>query len=73
MLPFAIGAATGLAARAVVLCVVLATVCIGFWYCFDATYVHLSTMNFMPEFIACVQSLVAGATLLGLWFANKRA
>lgn len=49
--------------RAVVLILILSSVCIGFWIFWDAL-VRPSTMNLIPLEIVIVESLVAGATWL---------
>jgi hypothetical protein len=37
---------------------------VGFWYFWDAAFVHLSTMNLIPLEVVIAESLVAGATWL---------
>ena len=64
LLSFAIIVARHTAARGVILAITLASVCVGFWFFWDATFVHLSTLNLIPFEIAVVESLVAGATWL---------
>src|SRR6266496_2179582 len=64
LLPLAIRAARRIGTRAFVLTLTLASVCAGFWYFWDAAFVHLSTLNLIPLEIAVVESLVAGATWL---------
>jgi hypothetical protein len=61
---FAIRGACRIAVKAVVLILTLLLVCVGFWVLWDAAFVHLSTMNFMPFEVAVVQSVVAGITWL---------
>src|SRR5439155_25907161 len=64
LLPFAIRAARRVSTRAVVLALTLASVCVGFWFFWDAAFVHLSTLNLIPFEIVVVESLLAGATWL---------
>jgi len=52
-----------LATRTVVLMLTLSSVCIGFWFFWDAL-VRPSTLNLVPLEIVIVESLVAGATWL---------
>jgi hypothetical protein len=66
LLFFAARAARRSVARIVVLVVTLCSVCIGFWFCFDAAFIRLSTLNFLPLEIAVVKSLVAGLLLLAI-------
>jgi len=67
-LAFAVMSARRVGTRAVVLLLTLGSVCVGFWYFWDADFIHLSTLNFMPFEVAVVESLVAWA----LWFAIRR-
>jgi len=60
-LALATGAARRLAIHAVVLVLTLTSVCVHFWYNWDAAYDHLSTLNFMPRDVAVLESLIAGA------------
>ena len=34
-----------------------------FWFSWDAEYIHLSTLNAMPETVALAASLIAGGTI----------
>jgi len=52
-----------LATRAVVLIVTLVSVCVGFWFFWDAA-VRPSTLNLLPLEVVIVESLLAGATWL---------
>ena len=36
--------------------------CAGFWYCWDAAYIHRSTLNLTPLVVVVLESLVAGVT-----------
>ena len=62
--PFAIVAARRDSTRAVVLLLALSSVCFGFWFFWDAAFVHLSTFNLIPFVVVVVESLVAGTTWL---------
>src|SRR5580765_743722 len=64
LLPFAIRAARRFTTRSVVLLVTLLSVCIGFWFHWDAAFIHLSTLNLIPFEVVVVESLVAIATWL---------
>jgi uncharacterized membrane protein len=64
LLPFAIREARHIVTRAVVLTLILAFVCVGFWFFWDAAFVHLSTLNLIPFEVGVIESLVAGATWL---------
>jgi len=61
-LGLAIRAARRLATRAFVLVFTLASASVGFWYCWDAAYVHRSTLNLTPLVVVVVESLIAGGT-----------
>jgi hypothetical protein len=50
--------------RAAVLMLTLILVGAGFWFFWDAAFIHLSTMNFIPFELAVVESLVAGMSLV---------
>ena len=52
-----------LTTRAVVLILTLSSVCVGFWFFWDAL-VRPSTLNLVPLEVVIVESLVAGATWL---------
>ena len=45
--------------RAFVLALTLASVCVGFRSCWDAAYIHRSTLNFWPLNMVIVESLLA--------------
>jgi hypothetical protein len=63
-LGLAIRAACRLATRAFVLVLTLASASVGFWYCWDAAFVHRSTLNLTPLVVVVVETLVAGVTWL---------
>ncbi|MEI7730889.1 MAG: hypothetical protein WCO56_15045 [Verrucomicrobiota bacterium] len=71
LLAVAIRSARRLGTRAVVLVLTLASVCIGFWYFWDAAFIRLSTMNFIPFQVAIGESLVAGGALIVVWRAER--
>src|SRR5438132_747173 len=64
LLALAIGSTRRFGTRAVVLVLTLASVCVGFWYFWDAAFIHLSTLNFLPFEVVVLESLIAGATWL---------
>ena len=64
LLGSAIRGASRIVIRAVVLTLTLAFVCVGFWFFWDAAFVHLSTLNFIPFEVAVIESLGAGAVWL---------
>lgn len=57
---FPIDAARRMVVRATLLVLTLLSVVIGFWFFWDAAFVHFSTMNSIPFMIAVIESLVAG-------------
>jgi hypothetical protein len=59
-----IRAARRIATRAFVLILTLASASVGFWYCWDAAFIHLSTLNLTPLVVVVVEAVVAGATWL---------
>jgi hypothetical protein len=61
---FAILAARRVAVYATILVLTLFSVCVGFWFFWDAAFVHLSTLNLIPLEVAVVESLIAGTTWL---------
>ncbi len=67
LFPFAIISARRVGTQAVVLLLVLGSVCVGFWFFWDAAFVRLSTLNLIPFEIAIVESLVAGTTWLAVY------
>lgn len=67
-LPFVIRAARHLTARVIVLLFTLISVCVSFWFCWDARFIHLSTLNLMPLDVGLVEGLLAGV----LWFVVSR-
>jgi len=62
----AIRAAKSVGRRAAVLVATLFVVGFGFSVYFDRSFIHLSTLDFSPIEVPLVQSLVAGATWLGV-------
>ena len=66
--PFVIRAAHRLATRVIVLVFALTSVCVSFWFCWDAAFIHLSTMNLTPLIVALVEVLVAGT----MWLVVRR-
>jgi len=61
-LALAIRVARRLAVRSVLLALTLACFCFTFWYCWDAAFVRVSTMNMMPIVVGLAESLVATVT-----------
>jgi hypothetical protein len=61
ILPFAIHTARRLIVRWLVLAYSLILVSVGFWFCWDVTFVHVSTLNLMPLNVAMVEAVVTGA------------
>ena len=68
LLAFVIRAARHLTTRVLVLMFTLISVCVSFWFCWDAAFVHRSTLNFEPRDVAFVQGLLAGV----LWLVVRR-
>ncbi len=54
---------------AVVLLAALFVVGFGFWVYFNATHVHISTLDLSPIYVPLVQALVA----TGVWFGVRRS
>jgi hypothetical protein len=69
---FAIRKATRLADWVGLLVVILFIVCWGFRACFDAAFIHRSTLNAGPLLVAIAQSAVALVLVLELRLAGKR-
>ena len=59
-----------LTTRAVVLILTLLSVCVGFWFFWDAL-VRPSTLNLVPLEVVIVESLVAGATWLAVRYIER--
>jgi len=64
----AIRASRRVLTRTFVLALTLASVCIQFWYCWDAAFIHLSTLNFDPAFV----SIYEAAFNLVAWLVIRR-
>jgi hypothetical protein len=69
---FAVRAARRAAVRGLVLAVILASVGVSFWFCWDAAYVHLSTMNSVPLLVAGVELVIAVGMDFLVWAVEKR-
>jgi hypothetical protein len=65
---FPINAARRLVVRVIILVLTLLSVAVGFWFYWDAAFVHVSTLNLIPFEVAVVESLVAGMA----WFVVHR-
>jgi len=64
VLSFVIRTARRLTTRVCVLVFTLISVCVSFLFCWDAAFIHLSTLNSTPLVVAIVEALVAGAMCL---------
>jgi hypothetical protein len=61
LLSFSIASARRVGTRAVALVLVLASVCVGFWFFWDADFVRFTTLNLNPAFVVAVECLVSVA------------
>ena len=68
LLPFVIRAAHHLTTRLIVLLFTLVSACVSFWFCWNAAFVHRSTLNSAPLDVALAEAFLAGM----LWLVVRR-
>jgi uncharacterized protein len=71
VLAFVVQAASRPTTQGFVLVFTLTSVCISFWFCWDAAFIHVSTLNLRPLVVAMVETLAAGAAWVTVYHVEK--